>query len=142
MCKKNLLRFIIFYTTVCACSNANAQTDSSVIYKAEQRIKNVFSFGLGVQRGFIFAHSEDVQNTKGANPVGIEAFFSWQKVDTATWTLCNCFPRRGLFLAYYDYDTRILGKSGTAAFFLEPSYKLGKKNIFFIYRCCWSFLFK
>jgi hypothetical protein len=130
MCKKSLLGFIIFYTTVCACSKANAQTDTSVIFTEEQRKKNVFSLGLGVQGGFIFAHSEDVQNTKGANPTGIEAFLSWQKVDTAIWTLCNCFPRRGLFLAYYDYDTHILGKSGTAAFFLEPSYKLGKKTFF------------
>ena len=130
MCKKNLVCVIIFYLTVCACLKANAQTDTSVVFNDEQRKKNVFSIGLGVQRGFIFAHSEDVQNTKGANPTGIEGFFSWQKVDTAIWRLCNCFPRRGLFLAYYNYDTHILGQSATAAFFLEPSYKLGKKTFF------------
>ena len=119
-----------YESTVFACTKADAQTDSSLNPPDEQSKKNFFSFGVGVQRGFIFAHSQDVQNTKGAKPTGIEAFFSWQKVDTATWKLCNCFPRRGLVLAYYDYDTRILGKSGTAAFFLEPTYNLGK-NIFF-----------
>ncbi len=130
MCKKNLLRVTIFYLAVCVCLKANAQTDSSVMLMNEQRKINVFSVGFGVQHGFIFAHSQDVQNTKGANPTGIEAFFSWQKIDTAIWKICNCFPRNGLLLAYYDYDNRILGKSATAAFFLEPSYKLGKKTFF------------
>ncbi len=54
---------------------AFAQTDSS-----ETKInEEVFSIGLGVQHGFIFAHSEAVQNTKGARPTGVEAMLSWQR---------------------------------------------------------------
>ncbi len=83
-----------------------------------------FSISLGVQYGFIFAHSVDVQNTKGARPVGIETIVSWQRNDAATFALCNCYPRMGLLLAYYDYDSGILGKSGTAAYFLEPTYRI------------------
>ncbi len=110
----------------------NAQTDTALILMEEQTKANVFSVGVGLQHGFIFAHSQNVQNTKGANPTGVEIYFSWQKIDTAIWKLCNCFPRRGLLLTYYDYDNGILGKSATAAFFLEPSYKLGKKTFFSI----------
>jgi hypothetical protein len=53
-----------------------------------------------------------------------------QRADQATWDLCNCFPRRGLLLSYYDYNTPILGKGLHAAYFLEPLYKLNNKYIF------------
>jgi hypothetical protein len=128
--KKHHLFFIIFYLTLVRGMDAIAQTDSLVVFNREQNKSNFFSAGAGLQHGFIFAHSQDVQNTKGANPTGIEAYFSWQRIDTAIWKLCNCFPRRGLLVAYYDYDNSILGKSATAAYFLEPSYRLGKKTFF------------
>jgi hypothetical protein len=107
---------------------SQTDTGNAPLWRGKQ--KPVFSLGAGVQHGFIFAHSPAVENTKGANPTGVELTFSWQRNDQAVWDLCNCFPRKGLLLAYYDYDTRILGKSVTAAYFLEPSYRLGK-NIFF-----------
>lgn len=128
--KKHYLFFIIFYLSLVRCMDAIAQTDSLVVFNKEQNKNNIFSAGAGLQHGFIFAHSQDVQNTKGANPTGIEAYFSWQGIDTAIWKLCNCFPRRGLLVAYYDYDNSILGKSATAAYFLEPSYRLGKETFF------------
>ena len=105
---------------------AGAQTDSTQHSKAEE----VFSAGLGVQHGFIFAHSEAVQNTKGARPTGVEAILSWQRTDSIPWNLCNCYPRKGLLLSYYNYDTKILGKSLTAAYFLEPVYKLSDRTFF------------
>lgn len=95
-----------------------------------QKQKNVFSVGLGVQHGFIFAHSPEVENTKGSNPTGIEGILSWQRSDPSVWNLCNCFPRKGILLAYYDYDNAILGQSYTAAYFLEPVYRLGKRFFF------------
>ena len=92
--------------------------------------KDIFSVGVGAQHGFIFAHSEAVENTKGSNPTGIEGILSWQRNDSATWSLCNCFPRKGLLLAYYDYDNKVLGKSITGAYFLEPTYRLSKGSFF------------
>ena len=90
----------------------------------------MFSVGVGAQHGFIFAHSEAVENTRGSHPTGVEAVLSWQRNDSAIWNLCNCFPRKGLLLAYYDYDNRVLGKSATAAYFLEPTYRLAKGSFF------------
>ena len=110
--------------------NAYTQVNDTVGIAASKRTGNIFSVGVGVQHGFIFAHSRAVQNTKGANPTGIELNFGWQRNDSETWKLCNCFPKRGLLLAYYDYDVRILGKSFSAAYFLEPSYKVGNKTFF------------
>jgi len=98
----------------------------------DARLSNIFSFSSGIHHGFIFAHSPLVENTKGANPTGIEVSFGWQRSDATTWDLCNCFPRKGLLIAYYDYDTKILGKGIIAGYFLEPNYKLGKRNFFSI----------
>jgi hypothetical protein len=96
------------------------------------KMPNIFNVSSGIQHGFIFAHSPLVENTKGANPTGIEISFGWQRSDAITWNLCNCFPRKGLLIAYYDYDAEVLGKSINAAYFLEPNYKLGKKSFFSI----------
>jgi hypothetical protein len=105
------------------------KNDSSAVLA---KLPNIFNISFGIQHGFIFAHSPLVENTKGANPTGIEVNFGWQKSDAIAWNLCNCYPRKGLLLAYYDYDTKILGKSISAAYFLEPNYKLGKKSFFLL----------
>ena len=110
--------------------NTFAQENDSLAMPISKRAANIFSIGLGFQHGFIFAHSRAVQNTKGANPTGIELSLGWQRNDTETWNLCNCFPKKGLLLVFYDYDVRLLGKSFGAAYFLEPVYKLGNKTFF------------
>jgi hypothetical protein len=125
-CMLTIVLFLFAYT-------ANCQNDSLVKSQQERKLPNMFSIGLGVQHGSIFAHSPEVENTKGANPTGVELIFSWQRNDPAIWDLCNCFPRKGLLLAYYDYDNAILGRSMTAAYFLEPTYRINKK-LFFSFR--------
>ena len=95
--------------------------------------QNIFSVTLGSQFGFVFAHTESVQNTKGSYPYGGELILSWQRNDQKTWDLCNCYPRKGLLLGYYDYDNTILGKGLVSAYFLEPTYRLNK-SIFFSFR--------
>ena len=110
--------------------NVFAQENDSLAVSNSKNATNIFSIGLGIQHGFIFAHSRAVQNTKGANPTGIELSLGWQRNDTQTWDLCNCFPKKGLLLVFYDYDVRLLGKSFGTAYFLEPVYKLGNKTFF------------
>ncbi|MFD2516351.1 acyloxyacyl hydrolase [Salinimicrobium flavum] len=120
----------VVISAVCASPPAIAQTDSTAAKENTAKQEPLFSIGLGVQHGFIFAHSEEVQNTKGARPTGIEAILSWQRNDSAIFALCHCYPRQGLLLAYYDYDVGLLGKSGTAAYFLEPTYRIGNGVLF------------
>jgi len=107
-----------------------AQARSIEVIDSTARQRSLFSVGLGVQHGFIFAHSVDVENTRGARPTGIEGILSWQRNDAATFSLCHCYPRQGLLLAYYDYDVEVLGQSGTAAYFLEPTYRIGDGLLF------------
>ena len=124
------LQFLLLIFVICATPHAIAQADSAEATVDTVKQEPLFSIGLGVQHGFIFAHSVDVQNTRGARPTGIETIFSWQRNDSAAFALCHCYPRQGLLLAYYDYDVGLLGKSGTAAYFLEPTYKIGNRVLF------------
>ena len=124
-----LQNIVSFCLGMICCYNAFSQTDSMSLNSAGKQ-SGIFSKAVGIQHGFIFAHSEAVQNTSGANPTGAEISLAWQRNDSATWVLCNCYPRKGLLISYYDFDTKILGKGFTAAYFLEPNYRVGK-NIFF-----------
>ena len=99
-------------------------------YNRSAGSRSLFSIGTGIQHGFIFAHSPEVENTKGAKPTGLEAIFSWQRNDSSSWNLCNCFPRRGMLLAYYDYDREVLGRGVAGGFFLEPVYRITNKTFF------------
>jgi hypothetical protein len=124
-------RFFLLLGLAALCRHSTyAQAGSLADTLKTPKPRDMFSIGVGAQHGFIFAHSESVENTKGSHPTGVEAILSWQRNDSAIWNLCNCFPRKGLLLAYYDYDNRVLGKSATAAYFLEPTYRLTRGAFF------------
>lgn len=126
-CGGSFFRFLFLWLIVGYGANVHGQVDT---LPAALKLRDMFSIGVGVQHGFIFAHSEAVENTKGSHPTGVEVILSWQRNDSAIWSLCNCYPRKGLLLSYYDYDNQVLGKSITAAYFLEPSYRLSDGAFF------------
>lgn len=80
----------------------------------------IFQTGLGFHYGFIFAHNKLVQNTKGSNPRGIEADLSRRLINNKSWNDCRCYPRNGLVISYFDFDTRVLGKAISAGAYIEP----------------------
>lgn len=123
-CERWLLLLLILQSLV---TGVFAQKKDST---AHTSLPTIFSVSGGIHHGFIFAHSPLVENTKGAHPTGIEIDIGWQRNDATTWNLCNCYPRKGLLIAYYNYDTKILGESINAAYFLEPHYRLSKRSFF------------
>jgi hypothetical protein len=84
-------------------------------------------WGAGFHTGPIFAHSTDVQNTDGAYPKGLELLWSRQINNPDVWNICSCNPVTGIQLSYYDYDTKILGRSVNLAYLLEPQYRLASR---------------
>jgi hypothetical protein len=104
-----------------AYSELSAQPDSIKFYKAVQ---------ARAHYGFIFAHSEAVENTAGSNPYGLEIELIKQKVDVSTFQLCNCYPVKGWSFSYFNFDNAVLGNGFTAAYFLEPAYRLSSKTQF------------
>jgi hypothetical protein len=98
-------------------------TDSSSLTQ-KATVKGL-SFGL--HYGSVFAHSEEVQNTAGANPVGFEFAYTFQRRDKEVVDLCNCYPRKGIVASYFNFDNEILGRGLMAGWMLEPTYRLGEK---------------
>jgi hypothetical protein len=85
------------------------------------------SLSISLHKGFIFAHSKDVENTANSYPNGILLEYTKQLLDDKTWENCNCYPRKGYFIQYFDYDNAVLGKSIQLGTFIEPYWGYGKR---------------
>ncbi len=88
---------------------------------------SVTGFSVGAHYGSVFAHSEEVQNTAGAHPRGIELAFTRQRRDKGVVDVCNCYPRQGIVASWFNFDNDILGEGVMAGWMLEPTYRLGNK---------------
>lgn len=111
-----LRKLIVKYVALLACVTTTVNAQSIVNY------------GLAAHYGFIFAHSEDVQNTKGANPVGIELLKLWRDTSQQTYNACKCNVQKGFNLVYFNYDNRILGHALASNFVFEPTFNLTQKS--------------
>jgi hypothetical protein len=88
--------------------------------------QKVMSFHSASHYGLILPHSVEVQNTKGAHPFGFEAGISFTDTSERIYNLAHCMATGGLNLMYFDYDSRILGRSVGLNYFLEPSFRLNQ----------------
>lgn len=78
---------------------------------------------LRYHSGFIFAQNIHIQNTKGLKPNGFEFEYSHIKTDFNTNNLYKCFPRAGFSFTYVNFNSRLLGKSYSVNYFIEPNYQ-------------------
>ena len=90
-----------------------------------------FNYGLQANYGFVFAHSNDVENTANSFPRGITTTFNWQRTDKQILDQYNCFPRQSLLLAFYDFDNSILGRGVNVAYSLEPHFMMSSRLSFY-----------
>lgn len=91
-----------------------------------QKVSSPVHVGVRAHYGFIFAHSRDVSNLANSYPSGLEINLSKRLTSQKTWDQCHCFPHVGLVFSYFDYDNGIVGKSVTAASYLEPVFKINR----------------
>jgi len=117
-----IIFFCLFTCTV------YAQNDTALLQKSSKQR----GYTLNFHYGSIYAHSADIKNTADARPKGISFEMSNRSVDTATWNKYGCYPSSGFMFAYLDLNTPILGKSYTAAFLFEPTFRLNSKMDIFI----------
>ena len=102
----------------------NPKGDSSSSY---------FISGVRLHYGFIFAHTKDIQKAAHSNPIGIQVDFGWHLTGDKAYNYCNCYPRLGLSLYYWDFrNPTILGKGINLIGFVEPFIKAYKKLSFSI----------
>lgn len=104
---------------------------NSVLAQDSLKNKALFSYGLQVNYGFVFAHSNDVENTANSFPRGITTSFNWQRTDKQILDQYNCFPRQSLLLAFYDFDNSILGQGVNVAYALEPHFMMSSRLSFY-----------
>jgi Lipid A 3-O-deacylase (PagL) len=95
------------------------------------KAKAFFNYGLQANYGFVFAHSNDVENTSNSFPRGLTAALNWQRTDKQILDQYNCFPRQSLLLAIYDFDNSILGKGVNLAYSLEPHFMINQQLSFY-----------
>lgn len=80
----------------------------------------IYSAALGAHYGFIFAHVEEVKNTRGSLPWGIELDINMRLMNNPAWNECNCYPRSGLNISFFDFDNPVLGNGINASWYIEP----------------------
>jgi hypothetical protein len=125
---KQLLFYLLIFSAsfIFFSSTVKAQDDSSLTKKFQR------DYTLRLHYGVIYAHSIHIQNTAGAHPRGAEFELGKRNIDEKTWNYYGCFSRTGFTFSYFDFNTKILGKAYSAAYFLEPNYRLGNNADFFI----------
>lgn len=98
-------------------TNANGQGESKQLV-----------YALKAHTGFILPHSIYTKNTKGARPFGFETDISRLDTSQQIYNTYRCFPRSGITINYADMDYGFLGKSFSAAYFLEPNFRLNNRT--------------
>ncbi|MEM6397996.1 MAG: acyloxyacyl hydrolase [Bacteroidota bacterium] len=89
--------------------------------------------GLSVDYGFLIKHSQSLREIDDAYPYAIRLSWSKQLLTKKAFEFCNCFPRVGLSLAYWNYDNpKILGGGLVPMGFIEPYFLTRHRvNLFF-----------
>ncbi len=125
MINKSFTAFLIAQLAIgCICTAPLVAQKKATLTSVE---KNKV-YGGFAHSGFIFVHTKQVENTRGAKPKGIEFEYSTQLNDSATYQHWGFYTRSGYTFSYFDFGTKILGKSLSAGYFIEPIYKLGKRS--------------
>lgn len=88
--------------------------------QSDQNLPGLFSVSTSYHKGFIFAHSADVENTANSFPWGFQLDLNWLKRNQRTWDNCYCYPRTGVMIQYFNYDNTVLGHGLNVAGFIEP----------------------
>ncbi|MFO8055351.1 MAG: acyloxyacyl hydrolase [Bacteroidales bacterium] len=77
--------------------------------------------GVRAHYGFIIQHAGKVQAVSGSLPRRYELDLGWHLASAKAWKYCNCYPRAGLMLNSYDFDSpEVLGKGYGFVPYIEP----------------------
>ncbi len=122
------LNFIFsFLIIVLSIHDSFAQEDSSYVDK------KVTVLGVNLDYGFLIKHTPSLEKIPTAYPSGISVSWSKLLLTKNAWEFCNCFPRVGVDLGYWNWDNNdVLGHGILSMGFVEPYFRTQKKtNMFF-----------
>jgi len=89
--------------------------------------------GLYLDQGYLLKHAPTLKQIGDAYPTGVTLEWGKFLLTENAWEFCNCFPKVGAELAYWNFDnTEVLGNGVLAMGFLEPYFRTQKNtNLFF-----------
>ncbi|HEX2898813.1 MAG TPA: acyloxyacyl hydrolase [Bacteroidia bacterium] len=103
--------FLLLAGTGNAIAQVEAEPDS---------IKTRLIVGARAHYGFVLIHSYALDPVRHSFPWGAEMDIGKQFVGKRAWDFCNCYPRAGAALTFWDYGSEILGYGATAMWYVEP----------------------
>ena len=120
--------FIVFFWILFFNSVQGRELD---FIKSDTTSQDLFVLGLRQHYGFIIIHSKDLRAIKNSYPIGTELNFNWYKIDQESWNLCNCYPKAGFLISFFDFNNRkILGYGYNLAGFVEAFFRAHKNTSF------------
>jgi hypothetical protein len=111
-------RFCSLFFLMQIAFGAMAQVDSTI----QSTSKNVFV--VGADKGNVVIHTNAVKNITGAKPYGYFVEFSKQQINQASYNNTTGYVRYGFQVAYYNFNTPILGNGTIVNYYLQPVYRL------------------
>jgi hypothetical protein len=90
-------------------------------------IKSVKAISFVVQKGSVFIHKPAAAGAREAVPFSAGVDYFIQQINFPSYHYCSAFIRTGFSLNYTDFKSHIIGKTITAAKFIEPVYRLSTR---------------
>jgi hypothetical protein len=87
---------------------------------AADSVKTRLIVGARAHYGFVLIHSYALDPVRHSFPWGAEMDIGKQFVGKRAWDFCNCYPRAGAALTFWNYGSEILGYGATAMWYVEP----------------------
>jgi hypothetical protein len=116
-----ILLFILFISITISAQDNSVQTppqteDAKVLESTQTEYISPLVIQLNYQYGFLIPHADEVFNVAGRHPQSLKLYFGWQLNSREVWDDCNCFPRLGFFLEYFNTDFEdVLGRGYSLA---------------------------
>jgi len=89
--------------------------------ETEDSTSRYFLIGARYNYGVVFRHSQAMAKETQTNPMGFQLDAAWHYKSQDARDYCNCYPKLGLSLYYWDYrKPEILGHGLTLLAFAEP----------------------
>ncbi|TXD84368.1 acyloxyacyl hydrolase [Subsaximicrobium wynnwilliamsii] len=104
-----------------------SQTDSLRIEESRPTF-----IGVNLDYGFLIRHTESLRDMDNSHPSALSVDLSKLLLTQEAWDFCNCFPKLGVNLSYWNWDNPdVLGNGVLAMGYVEPYFRTQKKtNIF------------
>ncbi|WP_337866650.1 acyloxyacyl hydrolase [Ignavibacterium sp.] len=109
------MKKLLFLSLLCLLFQTNliAQSIDSLSIETETSppcCSNSDVIGISYITGYMIPHAKEVLNVRGTNPRGIELNYYSHLNNDEVWLDCECYPRLGAFISFYDFEiTDILG---------------------------------